>query len=71
MVIISQNWEQQLAREVLIYLFLLRVFVKKGAALSVLFHSACPDPVSHGLIGAFECEAASRLALPASAAICL
>lgn len=45
-----------------------------GRCLTVCSHpgsSACPDPVSHGLIGLFECEAAFRLALAASAAICL
>lgn len=37
----------------------------------ILAPPACPDPVSHGLIGLFECEAAFRLALAVSAAICL
>lgn len=31
----------------------------------ILGSSACPDPLKHGLIEAFECEAAARLPTPA------
>lgn len=62
--------------------FHLCVFVGKGgllclhsgSCLTVCLDpgfSVCPDPVSRGLIGVSECEAAFCQALPASAAICL